>query len=242
MKYSIGILLSLIVMSCNTVKIKDRDYKISSTTTEIGSVGFSKSAITKNDFNIHVFPILENKIRVEVSIVPFTKGLYKTYYNRAKFDQNQAKIQYSDSLETKPELIVISLLDIAGFVNEINSHSNKEVVDFLKNTQKAKIITSIVTTLSEENISKIKLADSYYLVNNQDSKYTLALYKANKKMEIIDLQSGVVLGYEVSKCCWTMNNKGKWHLADLINENAACKGITDPKIKERKSSESLYRM
>ena len=228
--------------SCNTLKIKDKEYKTSSTTTEIGSIGYSKSAIAKNEFTTRVFPKLENKLRVEVSVLPFNKQLNKNYQKKAKFNQNQAKILYADSLDIKPEVVSITILDITGFVNEINTANNKEVSSFLKNTENAKIITSIISTLSNEDISKIKQADTYYLINNQDNKYTLALFKSNKKTEVIDLQSGVVLGYEVSKCCWAMDNKGKWYLGDLVEENSSCKGNTEPKIKEKNTAKSLYRM
>ena len=242
MKYSIGIVLSLFLVSCNTAKIKGKEYKVSSVTTEIGSIGFSSSSIAKNDFTTHAFPALDNKLRVEVTIAPFNKKFNKIYQQKAKFDQNQINIQYVDSLDTKPELITITLLDISVFVTEINNKNNKEVLNFLKNTEKAKVVTSIVTTVATENLSKIKSADTYYLVNNQDKKYVLALYKANKKIETIDLRTGVVLAYELSNCCWAIDSNGKWYLADLIDEHSACKGKTEPKIKEKKTTKSLYRM
>lgn len=232
----------LVFSSCNIVRIKDRTYKSSNSSTEIGSIGFSKTIITKNDFFTRSFPKLENKIRVEVNVIPFDKKLIKEYIKKEKFNQNQAKINYVDSLEIKPELVSITILDITGFVNEINSDKNKEILSFLNTTKNSKIVTSIVTTLSSENLSKIKQADSYYLINSQDNKYTLALFKANKKTDIIDLQSGVVIGYQLSKCCWSMNDKGHWYLADFVGENTTCKGSTESKVKEKKTSKSLYKM
>ena len=234
--------MSLILISCNTAKIKGKEYKISSVNTEIGSIGFSKLAISKNDFTTHAFPNLDNKLRVEVTITPFNKKFNKLYQKKAIFNQSQAKIQYVDSLDTKPELVTISILDIAGFVSEINNGNNKNVIDFLKNTEKAKVVTSLVTVLSTENIAKIKQADTYYIINNQESKYVLGLFKANKKIETIDLQSGVVLAYELSNCCWTIDSKGKWYLADLTDEHSSCKGKTEPKIKDKETTKSLYRM
>ena len=232
----------LILSSCNIVKVNDKTFKLSSSTTEIGSIGFSKTIITKNDFFTRSFPKLENKIRVEVNVIPFDKKLNKAYLKNEKFNQHQAKIKYVDSLETKPELVSITILDITGFINEINSDKNKEIISFLKSTKKSKIVTSIVTTLPSESLSKIKQADSYYLINSQDNKYTLALFKANKKTDIIDLQSGVVTGFQLSRCCWAMNDKGHWYLADFVGENAACKGSTESKVKVKKTSKSLYRM
>lgn len=242
MKYSLGILLGLVFTSCHFINVNDKSYKISSTSTEIGSIGFSKSTIRKNNFFTRSFPKLENKIRVEVNVIPFDKKLNKEYVKKEKFNQNQAKVKYVDSLETKPELVSIAILDITGFINEINSDKNKEIISFLKSTKDSKIVTSIVTTLSSENLSKIKQADSYYLINSQDNKYTLVLFKANKKTDIIDLQSGVVIGHQLSKCCWAMNDKGHWYLADFVGENTTCKGSTESKVKEKKTRKSLYKM
>lgn len=238
------ILLVLIagLTSCQTINIKDKTYKVSNATTEIASIGLSKSLYLKNDFSIHALPVLENKIRVDISILPFNKKLNKFYLQKAKYNQNQAKIQYIDSLDTKPEMVTLSIMDMSGYINEINSDNNKEVLTYLKDTKKAKLITGIATTLSNENIAKLKQADTYYLTNTQDRKYTLVLYKANKKTETIDLQSGVVIAYELGKCCWAINKKHNWYLADIVKDCKSCKGNTYSKIKEDKQNESLFRM
>ncbi len=239
------ILLVLIasLTACQTTKIKERTYKVSNATTEIGSVGQSKSLYKiSNDFSTHAFPYLANKIRVEVNVLPFNKKLNKFYLEKAKYNQGQAKINYIDSLAVKPEMVTISILDISSYISEINSDNNKEVLTYLKDTKKAKIIISIASTMSSENISKIKQADAYYLINNQLKKYTLVLYKENKKTETIDLQSGVVLAYELSKTCWAVNKKANWYLADIVNECNSCKGNTHSKIKEEKVYKSLYDM
>ncbi len=228
--------------ACQTTKIKQRTYNVSNATTEIGSIGQSKSMYVKNDFATYAFPILDNKIRVDVAVIPFNKKLNKFYLQKAKYNQNQTKIQYVDSLETKPEMVTISVLDVSGYIAEINSEANKSIVTYLKDTKKAKIVTSIATTLSPENMAKIRQADTFYLLNNQDKKYTLVLYKDNKKVEVIDLQSGVILAYELSKCCWGINKKGNWYLSDIIKECKSCKGDTHSKVNEEKAFKSLYKM
>ena len=242
MKYCVGILLFLTLISCNTIKVKNNNYKTTSATSEIGSIGQSKSSFFNNDFITHAFPELENKIRVDVQVIPFNKKANKLYLKKGKYNQNQSSITYVDSLNTKPELIVINILDIEGYVKELNSDDNKSIISYLKDVKNAKIITRICTTLSLDNIAKIRQADTYYLINSQDNKYTLALYKANKKTESIDLQSGVVLGYRLASCCWSVTDKGKWYLADLVDENSSCNGNTESKIKEKKTTKSLYRM
>lgn len=242
MNKCLPLLLLLFFASCQTVKIKQSTYKVSNATTEIGSIGQSKYSVFENTFSTYGFPVLENKIRVEVAIIPFTKKLNKCYLRKAKYNQSQNKIEYTDSLSIKPEMVTISILDVSGYVSEINADANKSVISYLKDTKKTKIVSSIATTLSAENMIKLKQADTYYLTNNQDKKYTLVLYKANKKVDTIDLQSGVVLAYELSDCCWAINSKGNWHLSDIVKECNSCQGNTHSKIKNKKTNKSLYKM
>lgn len=242
MKYSLTVVFFLILISCNTLKIKDNEYKVTSSPTEIGSIGHSQPFSLNNDFTTHAFPELENKIRVNVQVIPFTKKANKVYLKKGKYNQNQSEVAFVDSLETKPELVEIDILDIEGYVKEVNSNNNRGILSYLKDTKNAKVVNSIITTLSVENISKIRQADTYYLVNSQENKYTLALYNTNKKTESIDLQSGVVLGYKVVSCCWSITDRGKWYLADLVDEYTSCHGTTKPKIKEKKANKSLYKM
>eukprot|EP00388_Colpodella_angusta_P007579 GDKJ01021326.1.p2 GENE.GDKJ01021326.1~~GDKJ01021326.1.p2 ORF type:complete len:243 (-),score=-5.03 GDKJ01021326.1:1287-2015(-) len=242
MKYSLIVVFFLLLISCNSVKIKENEYKVTSSSTEIGSIGQSRSSSLNNEFTTHAFPQLENKIRVNVHVIPFTKKANKLYLKKGKYNQNQSEIVYVDSLKTKPELVEITILDIEGYVKEVNSNTNRNIISYLKDTKKAKIVSSIITTLSADNIAKIRQADTYYLVNSQENKYTLALYNTNKKAETIDLQSGVVLGYKLVSCCWSITDRGKWYLADLVEENTSCHGTTTPRVKDKKTTKSLYKM
>lgn len=193
MKNSFFILLLLVFSACQSTLIKHDRYKVSPSTTELGSIGQSKSVFNlQNDFDARTLPMLENKIRVSVEPIPFNKRLNKFYTAKAKYDQSQSTINYVDSLPSKPELVTIRLLDVAGFVKELNADYNTDVFRLLEDTQTSEIISSIAVYLSTEDIAKIRLADSYYLTNSQDAKYTLSLYKQGKKIETIDLNAGRV--------------------------------------------------
>jgi hypothetical protein len=242
MKIFILLAVILSLFSCKSVSIQNRKYKTTIATTEIASIGQSNSFINKNDFSTKVFPILENKIRVDLSIVPFNKKLIKAYINKAKYNQSLPEVNYVDSLETKPEIVTLSILDIQSYISEINSEYNKQVLTYLIDIKKTMMITSIVTTLSNDNIEKIRQADTYYLANSSNKKYTLVLYKEGKKTQMIDLQSGSVIGYELSKLCWALNKKHQWYLADIVRECNSCKGATFSKIKDNKQNESLFKM
>lgn len=244
MKNSFYILLLLFVFSaCQSTLIKNDRYKVSPSTTELGSIGQSTSIFNlQNDFDARTLPLLENKIRVSVELIPFNKRLNKFYNAKAKYDQNQSEVMYIDSLPSKPELVTIRLLDVAGFVKELNSDYNTAVFRLLEDTQTSEIISTIAVYLATEDIAKIRLADSYYLTNSQDAKYSLSLYKQAKKIETIDLNAGTEVGYRLSHFCWAATERGKWYIADMTEGCSRCKGNTESRISEKKKSKSLYRM
>ena len=119
---------------------------------------------------------------------------------------------------------------------------NNDAFRLLNDTQNSKIISSIVICLPTEDIAKIRLADSYYLTNSLDAKYNLSLYKLGKKTEMLDLNSGTVVAYRLSRFCWGSTERGKWYIADITEGNTPCKGNTESRINEKKKSKNLYRM
>lgn len=236
-------MLLFVFSACQSTKIKSDRYKVSPATPELGSIGQSKSLFDlQNDFKVKTLPKLENKIRVTVELIPFNKRLNKIYEDKAKFNQNQSKVAYVDSLSSKPELVTIRLLDVTGFVKELNADYNKEVFRLLNDTQNSEIISSVAISLATEDIIKIRLADSYYLTNSQEMKYSLSLYKLGKKMDTVDLNSGTIVGYRLSSFCWGAAERGKWYIADMMEGGSGCKGNTESRINEKKKSKNLYRM
>jgi hypothetical protein len=179
---------------------------------------------------------------VAVEIIPYTKKLNKVFTAKSQFNQNQEKVVYIDSLPTKPEIVTISILDTNGFVNELNTDYNKNVYRIINDLEDLSLVSSIAINLSTADIAKIRAADAFYLTNSLEKKYTIALFKQGKKTESIELSSGTIVGYKLSKFCWSENGKGKWYIADIVANNASCKGKTATKIKNKKREESLFKV
>ncbi|WDF60809.1 hypothetical protein PQ462_05465 [Flavobacterium sp. KACC 22758] len=238
----IVVLIVLICSACQTTKIKNDNYKFSSSVVELGSIGTSKLSYNLNTFEPKGLPKLENNIRVEIGVVPYNKKLNKIYKSKAKYNQNQTKVAFIDSLPIKPELVTIKILDIAGLVQEINSDYNASLLKLLTDTQGLKIISSLAVSLSNEEIAKIRQADAYYLTNNQFKKYTIALFKSGKKTDNIDINPETIVAYQVSSFCWVKSTKGTWNVADIINEQNSCTGITKSKTNEKKNNKDLFDM
>lgn len=236
----IVVLVILICTACQTTKIKNEEYKFSTSIVELGSIGISKSAYNQNTFDPKALPKLENNIRVEIGVVPYNRKLNQIYKSKAKYNQNQTKVAFIDSLSIKPELVTIKILDIAGLVHEINADYNTEILKLLIDTQTSKIISSLAVSLSIEEIAKIRQADAYYLTNTQYKKYIITLFKSGKKTDTININPETIVAYQLSSFCWATSDRGNWYVADIINENTNCKGITQSKISKKKKNKDLF--
>lgn len=238
----IVVLAVLICTACQTTKIKNEDYKFSTSVVELGSIGESRLMYNQNIFETKALPKLQNNIRVEIGVVPYNRKLNEIYKSKAKYNQNQTKVAFIDSLPIKPELVTIKILDVAGLVQEINSDYNVEILKLLVNTQTSKIISSLAVSLSTDEIAKIRQSDAFYLANNQNKKYTIALFKSGKKIDNIDINPESIVAYRVSSFCWAASERGKWYVADIVNEHNSCKGITEKRITQKKKNKSLFDM
>lgn len=237
------VLTFLIFVACQTTKIKNETYKIATSSPELGSIGQSqiKNGV-ENSFAVRTLPKLENNIRVSIDIVPYNKQLNKVYASKARYNQNQAKVTYIDSLPNKPELVTIKILDVNGLVNELNAQHNSDVLRLLQNTEKTQIITAVAVTLSLDEITKIRQSDAYYLTNSLDKKYLITLYKSGKKTDTIDISTQIIIAYQSSKFCWAESSKTKWYIADIVNDNTNCKGNTKSMVPKKEDDKSLFDM
>ncbi|MFV5703090.1 hypothetical protein ACM55F_14555 [Flavobacterium sp. XS2P12] len=243
MRKSFFIMLLFVFSACQSTKIKNDRYRISPTTPELGSIGQSKSLFDlQNDFEVRTLPKLENNIRVAIEVIPFNKRLDHFYKVKEKFNQNQSKVTYIDSLPSKPELVTIRLLDVTGFIVELNADYNATVSRLLFDTQNSKIISSVAVRLTTEEITKIRQADTYYLTNSQEKKYILSLYKLGKKTEIVNIIPEAILAYRLSTFCWAVSQKGEWYIADMVDGNKSCKGNTKSRINKKKKTRNLFDM
>lgn len=237
------VLLLVSFSACQSTKIKNDTYKVSDTAPELGSIGQPKlGSKANNEFAVRTLPKLDNNVRIAIEVVPFNRKLYRIYKSKAKYNQDLSNIAYVDSLPKKPELATIRLLDVLQFVNELNADYNKDVLRFIKDTQNSEVVSSLVFCFSVDDINKIKQADTFYLTNYQDSKYAISLYKLGKKTDMLFVNSLNIVAYRLSKFCWGTTERNEWYIADIIEENSKCHGITKKKITKKEKQESLFDM
>ena len=130
-------------------------------------------------------------------------------------------------------------MDLTGFAGELNAEYNKNVAAYLKDTKKPVVVTGMAVVVPKEDIARIKAADTYYLVNSQDKKYTIVLYKSGKKANTIELQGNTVLGYVLGKFCWGVNDRRQWYIGEVVSDGKSCNGTTRAYIKEKEETNLL---
>ena len=242
MKKVVLLVFVCILYSCQSVKVKDKSYNVSNSTIELGAIGKAKSIVgLKNDFQVTTYPQLNEKIKIQITVVPFTKRLNKINLAKAKFNQKQSVVNYVDSLVIKPEVVSIQIADRGQFINELNGIHNKQIVTLAQKNNNLSLVTGVLVNLPSVLIEKIRQADTYYLIQTDDAKYKIALYNDSKKIDLIDVLSKDILGYQISSFCWIENNRNRWEIGDIVSKGKSCKGLTYKKIKKKKEK-SLYKM
>lgn len=227
-------LLLMVLAGCQSTHIKDRVYKISASHVELGAVGYAYSPDNlRHKFDIKAIPVLENKVRLEVQLLPFTAEINSIYLARMKEKGLEPAIKYSDSLPKKPVYVTVSLLDAATFTAALNSPVNKELYQYLVQTKNTSMITGLALAPQESLIEKINTADTFYLVYNQDGKYAVACYRDGKRTGIIDLGASEVLAYTTGRFCWFEDERGRWKIGDIVKSTDVCRGKMKPEVKDK---------
>lgn len=241
-KITLALLLLLALYSCHTARIDGGNFKISSSTTALGTIGVaSLKSNSKNEFLTKAIPVLEQKIRLDVKILPLNKKLTGIYADKASTDQTLPPLIYNDSLALKPEYVVITLYDTNSYTGELNSTKNSEVYTLIKDTQEISIVSAVAVVFPGPILEQLREADTYYLMCSADQKYTLSLYNQGKQSARIDIGSATTLAYFLSKPCWAENERDQWYIADLVPSSHSCLGLSKEKIKEKEEN-NLFKM
>lgn len=239
MKPCILFIMIFSMLSCQTAKVKTANYHTSEGAVELGAIGHSTDFALEKGFSTRAYPKLHNNIRLDVQIVPLTKNLNNLYLNKKRYNQSQPTIAFVDSLAIKPEYGIITISNVNEYISQLNN--DEKVTGFLKHAGNVTAISSIAITIDQNEIQKFRQADTYYLINKYDSKYSIALFKNGKQTEILDLNPTNVLAYKLGYFCWAKDSKGRWQIADMNDRPDKCKGKTTSKIKEERET-SLFKM
>jgi hypothetical protein len=236
-KFSI-ILLLVIFVSCNTVYITKQQQKIASSALELATIGIIKPNLQINNFEVQAIPKLNQKIKVNATLFKFNKSTYKAFNKANKLQGDKNKIEYIDSIADKPAFLVLDIVDKVSLLKNLKEDSNVEIINYLKYSPKAKIITTVTMVFDTNTLNEIKKAEEIYL---SAKKYNLELYKNNKLVKTIALSKGMVFSYKLLSFCWGENDKHQIELIKLIDNNTKCNNNTYNNYEQFKSKKAYIK-
>ncbi len=219
--YCYIIFLTFCCEGCHSVKVNHTNMHTAITNPiALGVVGLQKKDAYSSDFQVTAIPEYKNEIRVQMTKENFNRTTFDTYLKAAK--GNVHKIKYIDSLETKPQLAILELLDRVTLMAEIQESHNTKTLTYIKSQKEAGIVTSISLALSQELVQELNTADAVFLNNSTYKQYQLSLVKDGKAYKTIDFSKASIFGYTLSYFCWSENDKKQITLVDIINEKSSC--------------------
>ncbi len=218
----LSILLALILLiSCKTVQVNQLSQKTTKTVVELGTIGTETKKIEATIFQPNAVPVYKKKLRVAKSMIPFTDDTFNAYAEAAQQQNQDIKITYIDSVANKPGYAYLQLLDKVCLLSELNADHNKPVNDFLQNSKKSRIVTSISAYFDTVDLNSVGQAEEIYLVNNKPQKYSLELVKNGKPFNTIDISRAVPFTYTTASLCWKKEGSVV-SIANIIEGNQTC--------------------
>jgi len=241
-KYISIFILVISFTSCKSISINKETQKITTQNIQLGTVGEQKSFLLEQDYNHTALPNYKTPIKVFVNALNFNKSTFKAFTN-AKINQTKkVTINYVDSLEIKPKYLKLDIADRVAVLNTLNSKTNKDVFQFLKNKDESHIVTSISLALSNTDIKAVSNADEVFLEVTGIKNYALKLYKDKTVKQTILFSDSVVFSYKTSSCCWKQNDKYQLKVVDLAEGGNDCPNQSYKSSKRAKKDINYYKL
>ncbi len=219
--YCYIIFLALCCTGCHSIKVNHTKMHTAVTNPiALGVIGLQKGDVYASDFQVTAIPEYKTEIRVQITKENFNRTTFDTYLKAAK--GNEHKINYVDSLEAKPQFVILELLDRVALMAEIEEAHNTKTLRYIKSQKETGIVTSVSLAISQELIQELDNADVVFLKNSAYKQYQLSLVKEGETYKTIDFAKTSIFGYTLSYFCWRENDKRQITLADIIDEKSSC--------------------
>lgn len=221
-RYSIALVLASFFISCKSIKVNQEFQKKTTQNLQLGTVGEQKEFLLEQDYNHVALPVYNISIKVNISPLKFNKSSYNAFIKAKPSQAKNVTINYIDTLDTKPKYLKIDIADRLAVLNTLNSKTNQDVFQFLKNKDQAQVITSLAVAFNNNQLDALVQADEVFLEVTGVKNYALKVYKDNTLQQTILFSEGVVFAYKTSSCCWKQNDKYQLEIIDLAEGNNKC--------------------
>jgi len=241
LKYFISLVVIVVLSACRTMSLTLENHTNTSQNLMLGVVGVEKDFILEYDYNHVALPAFEQPIKVHVNVLEFNKQTYKAFAKATNSQGTDIKIEYADSLKTKPQFLKLEIADRIGVIEALNNEENANVFQFLQNKTEAHLVTALSIALNENDRLAIVNADELFLENVGVKSYGLKLYTEGKLQHTINFTDGVVFAYQTSYCCWKQNDKYQVEIVDLVKSNNKCPNYTSKSSNRAKKKIDYYK-
>lgn len=219
MRKIIYVAVLTVLISCKTIRVDNESQFITKDMVELGVVGVQRGDLLENDFEVKAIPLLEERIKLEVSQEVFTKKTFKAYLSAAK-DTNALQLKYVDSLPDKPKFVALKLADMQGYVAALNK--DEATKEYMYNQHAIYSVSSIAVVFSKEIVEKLVNADAVFLVSNKAKQYHIVMENNGMPQTSVTFNKGVVFAYGLSSPCWTADSQSKPLIKDLADPKYKC--------------------
>ncbi|AXG69210.1 hypothetical protein KORDIASMS9_01430 [Kordia sp. SMS9] len=239
--FFIGILLSITVVSCTTISVHQTTQKLTETNVELGSIGLSNETVISNSYKSIAIPVFEEKIKLSVQPVAFSKQTFKAFA-KANEQTKKVALAYTDSLNVKPEYVLLQFVDRVAITSALNDAKNTGLRSYLETKEDAQMVTSVAVGFSTEDINLLKKAEEVFLVQSASKKFSLQLVFLDGKKQVLVVSKGVVFAYETANFCWKENNKHKLVIADIVSDSEGCPPNTHRKAHKAVQKDNYFKL
>lgn len=220
----IYVVLIFCFTSCKLVSIGTDEGKTLDSNPVLGVIGVLHDDVISSRFSETGMPALNEKIKLAVQYELFNKRSLRRF-NSVVIEEDQ-KLRIVDSINLKPGYFKLEISDNVGYINSLNQLENKEMKAFLEDTRNNQVVSGLEIFFPKELNDQILKAKGIYLVNNNQSIYSLEIINNDGGRSIIDFNQGTSFGYMFMSFCWKENYKYKADVAALREVDASCPGNT----------------
>ena len=226
--------------SCKIITVQQENQTKTTQNLQLGAVGVQRNVLWRSDYNPTAFPDYEDPIKLKVSLVPFNSIKHKAFTKSKQTQDQSVQATYIDTIKPKPWFIKLEIADRVTLINSLNSKENTGVFNFLKQQNRAHIVSAISVVFSTEVMAHLSSVQEVYLEQLGLHNYVIKTYNNDLEQQTILFNKGVVFGYQPSRVCWKKQAENKFIIGDLVERNSRCPSTTTKRIKETKKPINNY--
>ena len=238
---SLYFFIMLLVFSCKTISVQNKQHIQTTRNMTLGSVGIDENFIIEKTYTSIGTPNYFKPIKVNVLPVSFNNASYSGFMAANLSQRKDIKINYHDSLDTKPSFLSLEIADKITLIELLNHKENLEIKNFMLNDNNTHLITGISIVFDSEIYNILVDAQEVFIEGSGINNIVLKTYKDSKHEKTIYFNQGVVFSYRSAFICWRENSKYQLEIAGLAEADNGCSKLSYKSSKRAKKDINYYK-